>query len=75
MLKEYPDVMTPEQVAAALCISRKSVYRLLHERTIGSKRVGAKYIIPKCCVEDYLISARYMVKNDNSRELSERKST
>lgn len=47
MLKEYPDVMTPEQVAAALCISRKSVYRHLHERTIGSKRVGAKYINPK----------------------------
>ena len=75
MLKEYPDVMTPKQVAAALRISRKSVYRLLRERIIGSKRVGAKYIIPKCCVADYLNSARYVVKNDNSRELSERKST
>lgn len=34
MLNNYPDVMTPEQVAAVLCISRKSVYRLLRERTI-----------------------------------------
>ena len=72
MLKEYPDVMTPEQVAAVLCISRKSVYRLLRERTIGSKRIGAKYIIPKRCVADYLNSARYTVTHDNSRSLSER---
>lgn len=62
MLKEYPDVMTPEQVAAALCISRKSVYRLLRERTIGSKRIGAKYIVSKRCVVDFLVSASYTVK-------------
>lgn len=62
MLKEYPDVMTPEQVAVALCISRKSVYRLLRERTIGSKRIGAKYIVPKRCVVDFLVSASYTVK-------------
>lgn len=54
--------MTPEQVAAVLCISRKSVYRLLRERTIGSKRIGKKYIIPKRCVVDYLVSASYTVK-------------
>ena len=62
MLNKYPDVMTPEQVATALCISRKSVYRLLRERTMGSKRIGKKYIIPKCCVVDYLVSAIYTVK-------------
>lgn len=62
MLNKYPDVMTPEQVATALCISRKSVYRLLRERTIGSKRIGKKYIIPKRCVVDYLVSAIYTVK-------------
>ena len=56
MLNNYPDVMTPEQVATALCISRKSVYRLLRERTIGSKRIGKKYIIPKRCVVDYRFS-------------------
>ena len=62
MLNNYPDVMTPEQVAAVLCISRKSVYRLLRERTTGSKRIGKKYIIPKRCVVDYLVSASYTVK-------------
>lgn len=62
MLNNYPDVMTPEQVAAVLCIFRKSVYRLLRERTIGSKRIGKKYIIPKRCVVDYLVSASYTVK-------------
>ena len=61
MLNNYPDVLTPEQVAAILGISRKSVYRLLRERVIGSKRIGTKYLIPKCCLVDYLNSARYAV--------------
>lgn len=61
MLRDYPDVLTPEQVAEALGISRKSVYRLLRERTIGSKHIGTKYLIPKRCLVDYLESARYAV--------------
>lgn len=61
MLRDYPDVLNSEQVAEVLGISRKSVYRLLRERTIGSKRIGSKYIIPKRCLVDYLDSARYAV--------------
>ena len=61
MLRDYPDVLTPEQGAEALGMSRKSVYRLLRERTIGSKRIGTKYLIPKRCLVDYLESARYAV--------------
>lgn len=61
MLRDYPDVLNSEQVAEDLGISRKSVYRLLRERTIGSKRIGSKYIIPKRCLVDYLDSARYAV--------------
>ena len=48
--------------AKALGVSQKSAYRLLHERVIGYKRIGTKYLIPKVCVLDYLNSARYTAK-------------
>lgn len=62
MLKDYPDVLTVKQVAEVLCICEKSVYRLLETRSIGFRRVGRKYLIPKQCVVEYLNSARYTVK-------------
>jgi DNA binding domain, excisionase family len=61
MLNNYPDVLTVKQAAEALCISTASVYRLIHEHVIGSKRVGRKILIPKLCLIDYLSSARYNV--------------
>ena len=61
MLNDYPDVLTVEMVADALGVCKASIYRLIKENTIGYRRVGRKYIIPKVCVNDYLNSARYMV--------------
>lgn len=61
MFKEYPDVLTVEQMAHALGIGLNSAYRLVKERQIGSVRVGKKILIPKVCVLDYLVSARYTV--------------
>lgn len=62
MLNEYKDTMTVKEVAKALGVCEKSVYRLLKEQSLGCKRIGRKYIIPKCCVTEYLSSARYAVK-------------
>lgn len=61
MFKEYPDVLTVEQMAHALGIGINSAYRLVKERKIGCVRVGKKILIPKMCVADYLTSARYTV--------------
>lgn len=61
MFKEYPDVLTVEQMAHALGIGLNSAYRLVKERQIGCVRVGKKILIPKVCVADYLASARYTV--------------
>lgn len=61
MFKEYPDVLTVEQMAHALGIGINSAYRLVKERKIGCVRVGKKILIPKVCVVDYLTSARYTV--------------
>lgn len=62
MLNSYGDTMTVNEVAEALGICEKSVYRLLKEHSLGYKRIGRKYLIPKCCVTEYLSSARYTVK-------------
>jgi excisionase family DNA binding protein len=47
MLNHYPDVLTVEQAAHILCVSEKSLYRLLRDGTIGCKRIGRKYLIPR----------------------------
>ena len=59
MFNDYPDVMSVKQAAEALGISDKSVYAMLKDGTIGYKKVGTKYIVPKICVEDYIKSARF----------------
>lgn len=61
MLNNYPDVMTVEQAAEALNVCRTSVYRMVNNKEIGSRRVGRKILIPKVCLIDYLNSARYIV--------------
>lgn len=62
MFKEYPDILTPEQAAEALCISKNSVYRLIREQALGCKKVGRKILIPKICLQAYVRSSLYMVK-------------
>lgn len=66
MFNNYPDVLTVELAAKALGISKASVYRLVKDRTIGSRRVGRKILIPKVCLVDYITSARYQVSSCNS---------
>lgn len=69
MLTEYPDVLTPRQVARILGIGMNKIYDLLAENTIRCLRIGRKYIVPKKCVIDYLESARYNV-NDMAGNLT-----
>ncbi|MCI9424542.1 MAG: helix-turn-helix domain-containing protein [Flavonifractor sp.] len=61
MFKEYSDILTVGQVAQALHISKNSAYRLIHSNAIGYKRIGRKIIVPKRCLIDYALSARYNV--------------
>lgn len=62
MFNNYPDVLTPELAAKALCISKNSVYRLVNENVLGCKRVGRKILIPKCSLVAYVRSALHTVK-------------
>lgn len=55
MFKDYPDVVTIEQMCEMLGgISTKTGYRLLKDGTIKSFVVGKRYRIPKLYILEYL---------------------
>lgn len=63
MLKDYPDVLTVPQVAEILGVCEKTVYRLIHDKALGSCHIGRIIKVPKVCVSDYLNGARYTVSH------------
>lgn len=63
MFKQYPDVLTVQNVAHALGIGKNQAYELVRTRQIACIRVGRKYCIPKPCLIDYVLSARYKARS------------
>lgn len=57
MLEEYKDVINVNELCEILRIGRNSAYRLLQSGEIRSRRLRAKYLIPKIVIIDYLESA------------------
>lgn len=57
IFKEYPDVVNTEQMCEMLgniCI--KTGYQLLKNKEIYYFHIGHKYLIPKICIIDYILS-------------------
>ena len=54
VLKEYPDILTVEEMSRALGVSTKTGYKLLRENKIDSIKVGRSYRIPKAHLLAYL---------------------
>lgn len=54
IFKNYPDVVTIDELAEMLHVGRSAAYTLVKENKIRSIRVGKKYIIPKIFVINYL---------------------
>jgi len=54
MFKNYPDIITVEQLAEMLNIGKSSAYELLRSNQIYHVKVGKKYIIPKTAVLDFV---------------------
>lgn len=72
VFKEYPDIVNTEQMCemlGSICI--KTGYQLLKEHKIEYFHIGRKYMIPKVCVIDYILSSvqskpnRKIEKEDN----------
>ena len=54
MFRDYPDVVSVEQMSEMLGISTKTAYRLLKDNEIKHFRVGRTYKIPKLHILSYL---------------------
>lgn len=54
VLKDYPDILTVEEMSKALGVSSKTGYQLLRENKIEHLKVGRAYKIPKAHLLSYL---------------------
>ena len=54
MFRNYPDVVTDEQMSRMLGISDKTAYALLRDNKIEHFKVGRTYKIPKIHILSYL---------------------
>ena len=57
-LREYPDVLTIQDLMQILKIGKNTAYQLVKENIIPSHKIGRCYRIPKCFVVAFLKSAR-----------------
>ena len=54
VLKEYPDILTVEEMSKALRVSTKTGYKLIRENKIECIKVGRSYRIPKAHLLTYM---------------------
>jgi excisionase family DNA binding protein len=47
-------MLTVEQVAAMMNVSKMSVYRLIHAEELGALRVGRSFRVPEECLANFL---------------------
>ncbi len=55
MFKEYPDVVTVEQLQKMIGVGKNTAYKLLKDNSIRYIKIGSSYKIPKICVISYLM--------------------
>lgn len=58
MFEKFGDVLTISDTCIALKLGRNTVYRLIHNGTIKSIKIGKKYIVPKIYIIDYINAHR-----------------
>lgn len=56
MFSNYPDILNTKQLQDMLGLSKNSVLDLLKSGEIKYLRKGKKYLIPKICVKEYIMS-------------------
>ena len=54
LLKDYPDILLPDDVQKILQTGRNTVYLYLANGTIRSLKIGGKYRIPKLYLMEFI---------------------
>ena len=54
VFKDYPDIMDVKQVSSLLGISTKTAYRLLHDGSLSSLKIGREFRVPKVNIMKYI---------------------
>ena len=57
MFKDYPDVVTVQQMREMLNIGLGNAYELVRSNIIKSRKIGATYRIPKRYIIDFILAA------------------
>lgn len=55
-LKHYPDVLSADQAAEILDISKKTLYKAIKNKTLHAVKIGRKYKIVKSKLIEMLVS-------------------
>lgn len=63
MFEGYPDVLSVDQLCAALNIGRNTAYKLLGEKQIKSVRIGKVHKIPKAWLIEYITNTRCITQS------------
>lgn len=55
-LKHYPDVLTAEQAAEILDISKKTLYKAIKNKELHAVKIGREYRIVKAKIIEMLVA-------------------
>ena len=58
ILKEYPDVLSVQEVAKILRIGKNKAYTLVNTRVLSSIKMGGKIIVPKMRLIQFLLDTK-----------------
>ena len=70
--KGYPDILTVPTVASFTGYAKTSVQRWISEKELEAFIIRRKFIVPKLCLIDFMVSQRFraiIVKSERHREL------
>lgn len=67
LYKQFPDILTIDELIEALGVGRNTAYKIIRNKLIYSKKIGKQYLIPKISVIEYIYNEK-IEKNEMLKE-------